>query len=160
MALKNGYIKLNRKILEWRWYKNGNTIRLFIHLLLTANISDKDFEGLTIKRGQKLTSYPHVSAELGMTIKEVRTALEHLKKTGEVAVSKYPKYSVITVLNYDRYQEVGSQGAVKGQAEGSQGAVKGQQYKKNKKNKEEKEYTAPPGAKKTVLGKGGGHTDF
>ena len=83
MALKNGYIKLNRKILEWRWYTNGNTIRLFIHLLLTANISDKDFEGLTIKRGQKLTSYPHLAAELGMTIKEVRTALEHLKNTGE-----------------------------------------------------------------------------
>ena len=30
------YIKLSRKILDWEWYGNINTCRVFIHMLLKA----------------------------------------------------------------------------------------------------------------------------
>ena len=50
---KTTYIKLDRNILNWRWYKDANTFRLFIHLLLKANIRDHDFEHVTIRRGDR-----------------------------------------------------------------------------------------------------------
>lgn len=144
MAEQSTWIKLDRNILEWGWYKDANTKCLFIHLLLKANIKDAAFMGVTVHRGQLATSYANLSRETGMSIKSVRTALNHLKSTGEVASRAYHDFSLITIENYDRYQDKpASQTAGKGQATGKQGASKGQQSK-NIRSKERKNiYTAP-----------------
>lgn len=91
------YIKLNRKIMEWEWYGNINTCRLFIHMLLRANWKDGRFEGKVIPRGSFVSSLPKLADETSMTIREVRTAISHLKLTGEVTCKTYPKYTVFTV---------------------------------------------------------------
>lgn len=98
------YIKINRKILEWEWYKNLNTCRLFFHFLLKANWKDGRFEGKDIPRGSFVASIPSLSEETGLTQREVRTAISHLKKTGEVTSKNYNKYTVFTVKNYCMYQ--------------------------------------------------------
>ena len=49
-------------------------------------------------------------------MKQVRTALEKLEKTGEVANCSTSKYRIITVKNYDLYQLEGKQ---KGKQEGN-----------------------------------------
>ncbi len=98
------YIKLNRKIMEWEWYGNINTCRLFIHMLLRANWKDGRFEGKVIPRGSFVSSLPKLADETSMTIREVRTAISHLKLTGEVTCKTYPKYTVFTVKNYCEYQ--------------------------------------------------------
>ena len=102
--LENGRIDLHRSLTKWRWYKNGNTMRLFIHLLLTANWKDDDFEQITVRRGQRVASRRSLAEETGMTEREIRTALNHLISTGEVPSKSYTKYTVITIENYDRYQ--------------------------------------------------------
>lgn len=99
------YIKLNRKIMEWEWYWNINTCRLFIHMLLRANWKDGRFEGKVIPRGSFVSSLPKLAEETAMTIREVRTAISHLKSTGEVTCKTYPKYTVFTVKNYCEYQQ-------------------------------------------------------
>ncbi len=99
-----GYIKLDRKLLKWRWYKDGNTVRVFLHILLTANYADSDFENITVCRGQLVTSYKAISDSLGISVQSTRTAIKHLKSTGEITVETFPKYSVITVKNYGLYQ--------------------------------------------------------
>ena len=48
MAETTTFIKLDRNIRSWRWYKDPNTMRVFIDLLLDANISDRDFMGITV----------------------------------------------------------------------------------------------------------------
>lgn len=153
MASKSTFIKIDRNIMRWRWYKDANTVRVFLHLILNANISDHDFENITVHRGQLVTSQKSLSNDLGLTIKQIRTALEHLKATGEVAVTQYPKFSLITVLSYSSYQDVragsraeagASIAAGEGQSKGRQGAGKGQQYKNIKKSKNEKEYGDAP----------------
>lgn len=98
------YIKLNRKIMDWEWYGNINTCRLFIHMLLRANWKDGRFEGKVIPRGSFVSSLPKLADETSMTIREVRTAISHLKSTGEVTCKTYPKYTVFTVKNYCEYQ--------------------------------------------------------
>lgn len=142
MAEPTTFIKLDRNIREWRWYKDPNTMRVFIDLLLDANISDRDFMGITVRRGETATSYAAIAGRLNLTVKQVRTALDHLKETGEVASSRYSKFQVISVVNYDKYQQVRADNwAIKGQSEGNQKAIKGQQLKNNKniRNKEIKE---------------------
>ena len=117
------FIKLSRKILEWGWYKDVNTYKLFTHLLLVANIDDREWEGQLIKRGQFVTSIKHLSDETGLTVKETRTALNHLIRTNEVANTSTTKFRVITINNYDKYQNRAKREANKGQSEGKQRAT-------------------------------------
>ena len=137
--LESGFIKLHRKILKWEWYDEPNTMRLFIHLLLTASIEDDSWHGVDIKRGSRVSSYSKLAKELHLTIKEIRTASQHLEQTGEVARTAYPKFTVFSISNYDNYQMKGTQ---KGTESGNQGASKGQQYKKDKESQEDKEESA------------------
>lgn len=98
------YIKLNRKILDWEWYGDINTCRLFIHMLLRANWKPGRFQGVEVSRGSFVSSISKLSAETSLSVREVRTALSHLEQTGEVTHKGHAKYSVFTVKNYDLYQ--------------------------------------------------------
>ncbi|MFR9111951.1 MAG: hypothetical protein ACLVJ7_09420 [Acutalibacteraceae bacterium] len=111
--LKNGYIKLYRSLLDWEWYDDTVTKCLFLHLLLTVNAYDEDWKGIVIKRGSRVSSYTKLSEELHFTIKQIRTGIQHLERTGEVARTAYPRFTVFTVTNYDAYQ-------TRGQAKGKQ----------------------------------------
>ena len=145
--LEGGFILLHRSILRWEWYGDLNTARLFIHLLLTVNYEPQRWQGIAVERGQRVASLAKLADETGLTVKQVRTALEHLKRTGEVTHTATSKYGLFTVNHYDRYQprgepegmENGIQGAGGGQAKGSNG-------RKNKKAEKESEApTAAPG---------------
>ena len=99
-----GYIKLHRKITEWEWYTDANTMRLFLHLLLLANHAEQKWRGVTIKRGQRLTSLNKLSIETGLSKRSIRTSLNKLKTTHEITIKTTSKYSIITLNNYDTYQ--------------------------------------------------------
>lgn len=142
---KNGRIAVDRSILNWRWYKNANTFRVFMHLLLTANYAPADYENIRLERGDVIVTYSGLGEVLGLSVKEVRTALDHLKETGETAVKKYPKYQVVSIVNYDSYQWVSvGKTAVKRQSKGSQTAVKGQLSNKKNNNNINNNIYIPP----------------
>lgn len=46
--------------------------------------------------------------DTGLSVKNVRTALNHLETTGEVAVNRHPKFSVVEIKNYNVYQTDGT----------------------------------------------------
>ena len=144
--LENGYVKLYRSLLKWEWYDDVNTKIVFLHLLLTVSIEDSKWHGITVKRGSRVSSYPVLAKETGLSVKQLRTAISHLEATGEVARTKYPKYTVFAINNYDTFQSGAGKTAGKGQGKGRVGAGKGQQYKKVKEDKEDKEsfYAAAP----------------
>lgn len=135
MQGKNGWIKLNRKILDWRWYQEGNTFRVFLHLLLTANVEDAEFKYDTIHRGEVATSIGNLAKSTKLTYSQVRTALDHLKFSNEIAIKTRPKYLVISIVKYNDYQDNRTQIANESQANRKQIASKSQQYK-NIRNKE------------------------
>ena len=149
--IEQGYIKLHRSLLSWEWYDDPNTFRLFLHLLLTVNYEDKEWHGMTIKRGQRVCSHAKLAAETKLSVKSVRTALNHLKRTGEVAYQVTPQYGLVTVNNYCKFQELAQEEAYDGQTTGTQAADKGQQCKKDKKDKKEKNIPpiSPTGDKKS-----------
>lgn len=106
---EQGWIKVNRKLLNWEWYKETNTKSLFIHALLRANFDDQKFQGIIVPRGSFVSSYPNLAAETGLSVQNVRTALKRLISTGELTVKKYPKFTLFKVENYDMYQTPNSQ---------------------------------------------------
>ena len=101
----NRWLKLYRKFEKWEWYTDSNTKCLFIHLLLKANYEDTKWQGIEIKRGQFITSLNNLSIQTNISIRSLRTSLERLKSTSEVAYKTTSKYTIITVLNYNRYQD-------------------------------------------------------
>jgi hypothetical protein len=137
-----GWIKLHRKLIDWEWYKDVNTFKLFLHLLLKANTEIKKWQGQTINRGQLITSLKNLSHETGLTEKEVRTALSKLEKTKEVGKQTTSVNTTLTMLNYDLYQSMGKptdkQKANEGQSRGKRGATT-KEYKEEEELKEDKE---------------------
>lgn len=107
--MEGNYIKLYRSLLEWEWYKNINTKVLFLHMLLRANWKEGKFEGKVIPIGSFVSSVSALASETDLTPREIRTAIEHLKSTGELTVKSYSKYSVFTVNNYCLYQATDKQ---------------------------------------------------
>jgi uncharacterized phage protein (TIGR02220 family) len=105
----DGYIKLYKKLTQWQWYKDGNTLRLFIDLLLDANYEDSKVGFLEIKRGQCLTSIKRIHQNTGLTYQQIRTSLGKLEKSGEINKQTTNRYSIITIKRYDDYQNVNKQ---------------------------------------------------
>ena len=138
------FIKLYRKFTEWEWYSDISTSRLFLHLILTVNWTDKKWQGICIERGSRVASYQVLSTETGLSVKQVRTAIKKLQSTGELAIKSTNKYSVFTVKNYDLYQAKGKQEAGERQAEDKQRATtKESKEVKKEKNNNIKRFTPP-----------------
>lgn len=140
MAEKSTFIKLDRNIQNWRWYTDANTFRVFVHLLLNANVTEKGFMLDTITRGSLATSIGHIAGSVGITYEQCRTALKHLQLTNEITIKKRPKYIVISILNYNKYQDKPTQNPNKTQTEPTQSPRKPQQSK----NGRSKEVKNPP----------------
>lgn len=102
---KETFVKLNRGILDWQWYQDANTFRVFIHLLLVANIKDDYHKGVLIHRGERALSYRTLSEALGLSIQQVRTSISKLKRTGEITITRHRDFIVVSVTNYNKYQE-------------------------------------------------------
>lgn len=102
--LKGGFVIIHRKITGWEWYKDTNTRDVFLHLILTCNHEERKFMGETIRPGERVASYATIAAELGLSIRNVRTAIKHLKMTNEVTSRTNHQYTVFTVVNYGLYQ--------------------------------------------------------
>ena len=140
------FIKLNRKILEWEWFSDVCTRDVFIYCLLKANWKPGNWHGIEYKRGEFITSLPTISEDLGFSIMNVRTALKHLKSTGEITDKTYNKFRIISIKNYDKYQSDNRQ--ANRQLTGKQQATNRQltadiRTKEDKNIKEDKESAAP-----------------
>ena len=139
----SGWIKLHRKITTWEWWDDHNTTRLFIFIISQANHTDKKWQGNSIKRGEFITSYQKMAALTGLSIKQIRTSINRLKKTGEVAVKSTTQFTKVIVEKYSKYQIEGQtegtpkelQGADEGQTKGRRRATTNNDKKdKNEKN--------------------------
>lgn len=104
MAEHEGYIKLDRNLLRWRWVNSPSTGWLFMILLLKANYKKMTFEGIEIEPGQVVTSYPSLSSASGLSVQQCRSAIRRLKSTGEITAKLYARFQVITIVNYKQYQ--------------------------------------------------------
>ena len=151
--MESGYIKIDRKILKWEWYDDINTKTLFIHLLVMANWQDRNWHGIEIKRGQRVTSIANLAKETSLTPQKIRTCLTRLQRTGEIIVKSTNKFTIITIINYNTYQntevEANKQLTNKQQTNNKQ-ITTNEEYK-NKKKEKNKDNTFVPTDVETSL---------
>ena len=133
--LDTGFVSLHRSILKWEWYADLTTFKLFTHLLLSVNWREERLMGHSIKRCQRVCSLNTLAAETGLSEKQIRTAINHLKSTGEVASEiirvNRSGCALYTVINFDKYQEnerptageSAGEGQVKGRSRAGEGRI-------------------------------------
>ena len=104
--MSNGdWIKLNRKILKWEWYSDNATRSVFLHALLKANYEPSRYKGHDLGIGDVIFGRKKWAEELGLSEQQVRTAIAHLKETGELSTIKSTnKFTVLHVENWSVYQ--------------------------------------------------------
>lgn len=103
--MDGSYIKLSRGLLDWEWYSDINTTRAFIHMLLKANWRDGNFKGVPVPRGSFVSSIGKLANETGLTEREIRTAISHLKTTGEVTSKTSVKSQASDILTTFKRQQ-------------------------------------------------------
>ena len=138
--MEQGYIKLFRQIVDWEWYDDIPTCRLFIHLLLKVNHADRNWQGKKIERGSCITSLASLSIETSLSVKQIRRALENLSKTGEIEKIGTNQNTLIIVLKYKDFQgptsvegkQTANGGQTKDMQKTNEGQTKGKQRATNK----------------------------
>lgn len=104
-ANNGNYIKLFRKFKKWGWYSDPNTKVVFIHLLLSASWQDTEFLGHKIHAGECVFGRKKAAQELGLSERQVRTAIDHLRKSGEISTVKATnRFSIIKIEKWAFYQ--------------------------------------------------------
>jgi predicted transcriptional regulator len=100
----SGWVKIHRQILEWEWYDDINTCRLFFHLLIKANHKERNYKGKVVQVGETLTGLDKLSYETNLSVQQIRTSLNKLKSTNEITINSTSQGTVIKVVNYEKYQ--------------------------------------------------------
>jgi len=131
------YIKLDRKIAEWEWFTDSNTLKLWIYLLVNAQYQDSSYKGIEVKRGQLITGRKKLAEQLEMSEQQIRTCLDHLQATNEITIKPTNKYSLITIEKYGLYQGDDDGNNQQNNQQGNQRATNKQPTNNhNKRNKE------------------------
>ena len=108
-TIENGFIKIHRKILDWEWFTDDSTFRVFMYLLLKANWKDCKFMGYDIPRGSCVIGRKQIALELKMSEQRVRTSLNHLKSTNEITIKSTNRFSIVNIVKYSDYQDMENQ---------------------------------------------------
>ena len=145
-----GWIKLHRSLLDWEWYDDANTCRLFIHLLLRANHKPKNWRGIAINTGQLLTGRKVLAEQTGLSEQQVRTSLNKLKSTNEITIKSTSHNSLITLVCWESYQQNNqddNQAVTKQQPTDNQAVTTNKNVKNdnNEKNDKKKPWVSPAG---------------
>ena len=94
------YIKINRQMLEWRFWYSETAVKLWILLLLKANWKDGWFMGTHVPRGSLATSIRNLADESGFSEKTVKKWLNRFEEDGQITKSGTNRFTLITLIKY------------------------------------------------------------
>jgi hypothetical protein len=118
-----GWFKIPRELISWRWYNEEGMLRMLLYLIERAHLKDEFVGNIPVKRGQVITSLYRLSDRLDLSVKRVRTSLARLQSDGMIIVKGAQRHTLVTICNFDNYV---SYFATKGQTKGKQKANEGQ----------------------------------
>ena len=120
----NGWIRLDRRIMESFVWDDPEALKLWLYLLMGAATEDKTavFNGqpLSLKRGQIVFGLNAASARLGISVRRLRTTIKRLENCHQIDKQNYSKYSIISITNYCKYQDSDKQTTSKRQSKRQQ----------------------------------------
>lgn len=133
-----GWIRLYRSLSEWEWIDDHPTLILWIHCLLMANHAETQWRGHAILPGQFVSSIAKLSDKTSLTNKQVRCAINRLKRTGEMASQSTNEFTLFTINSWKKYQPEKQEGKPEGEQRASGGQAEGKQRATNNNEKKEK----------------------
>lgn len=101
--IQNGWMKIPTK-----WYRETSIKACREHamiqwLVMNANITESEWNGITIKRGQVVTSLSKLSEGVQQSIQQTRNTLDNIVSNKEVTKKTTKTYTIITICNFDDY---------------------------------------------------------
>lgn len=146
------FIQIQRKILEWEWYSDINTFKLFLHLLLTANYKESKWRWETINPWQILTWRKQLAQQTWLSEQQVRTVLDKLESTWEITSKITNKYSILTLNNWASYNQQDNKRITNNQPTSNQQVTTSNKYNNiNKDNKDTVVATQPNEYQESIL---------
>src|ERR1700675_4320833 len=98
-----------RRGCEILWSNTPATLKVWIGCHIKANSTSKMWndgvETISIPRGGFVTSYRNFAKFCGVSVQQLRDALENTEKNTLISVRRTHRWSLITITNYDAYEE-------------------------------------------------------
>lgn len=107
---ENGFVKLFRKLVDWKYAQFPNAVALWVHILIRANWKDGYFMGVPIPRGSFATSLQRLADETGMNVSTVRRWLKKFEDDKQIERIVTQRCTIIKVSNYRDYQDISEEG--------------------------------------------------
>lgn len=105
--LNRGWFKAYRKIEEWRWYFDIQTLYLWLHILNHARHEPGFYDGIPLSAGQLLIGRNQIVEKykkIGMTDQKYRTCMRRLVDGQQITTKATNKGTIVTVINWGLYQ--------------------------------------------------------
>ena len=98
------WMKLYYSLLDWEWIKCPEMVCLWINLLLRASNTTRKERGMTIRRGQVVTSRSQLAKQCGISEQSVRTCITRLISSKQITISSTKQATIITICKFDKNQ--------------------------------------------------------
>ena len=102
--MEQGWVKIYRNIVDWVWYKNVNTLYVFLYLIVNVNYRDSCRNNSIVLEGSCVTSVREITEVTCLSCKEVRNALENIKSSNNITWKRCGRYTIYSVVNYSKWQ--------------------------------------------------------
>jgi len=136
--MHRGYIKLWRKTLDNGIVQNPELLRFWIWSLMKATHKPctvmVGYQEVNLEPGQFVFGRKKAATELKSSEKKIRTCVQSLSNSKNLAIKSASKFSIITINNWHTYQEddddkghqIGQERAIKGPSKGHKQECKAQ----------------------------------
>lgn len=101
-----GFIVIDRKILDWQFYRSSSAVHLWITILLRANWRDGKLYEEEIPRGSFATSISSLAQLTGLSESTIRRWLKRFEEAGMIELKATNRWTTIKVLNYSTFQDI------------------------------------------------------
>ena len=98
-----GWFKIPRELVSWRWYNEEGMLRMLLYLIERAQIRDSYVGNNLIKRGELITSEYKLCDRLDLSKRRVRLILARLQSDGYIIVKPNHRFTRIIICNIDDY---------------------------------------------------------
>lgn len=105
--MKEKQITLTREILFTDWYKEPNKFAVMLHLIFLSKFAP-EYKRRGIIFCEAAISLGDLAKETGLSVKQVRTAIDGLIYMGELEKKVNSERTVYTILNYGDYVNEGT----------------------------------------------------
>lgn len=110
--MNRGWIRLHRKTVDSRVFKNEGLLKVWIWCLCRANYEDcwipvstgRGETEVELKRGQFVFGRKSAAASLDMNENTVWKRMKKLENIKNLTIQSNTHYSIISIMNYDSYQ--------------------------------------------------------